>query len=417
MQTRDESQTEFKELFKANKGIGIGLLCTSYGKTKCALDLCEDLNSKRSAPAHITVVVPFQVLKDQWEKLVAKRKIPNLKVHIINSYVKLDKVVTDFLIIDEIQSCSNEESEFFKKAIDITEYKYFLGLSGTLEDKHKAFLAERNIPIIKEITREEATTNGWVSNYSIYTLMCKMNEEDTNEHLNLKKKIRQGFSYFQGRDIFPIILKCISDKEFRKQMASQRNIEEGKLFVICKQVLEAIQRRKTILQDCDTKKEIILDIVEKLQMKTIIFGQSTEFSDKVVDLINDKLKDELFISIHSKKGKKENTEALRKLADNRYKLRGASSAKALSTGLNIPDLQLGIMASYTSSSTNYNQQVGRFTRLFKDKKAIIINLCVEGSQEEIWLEKNTGLKNSSIVYSVDEILELEGLIENNIELG
>lgn len=50
----------------------------------------------------------------------------------------------------------------------------------------------------------------------------------------------------------------------------------------------------------------------------------------------------------------------------------------------------------------------RILRLDERKqKAILVTLCIEDSQEETWLKNNGILKESKIVYSINEIIENE----------
>lgn len=409
--TRDERQTLTKKKFKDSKGRAVICCSTGYGKTKVGLDLALEL-FQSNYKAIIHVVVPSQILKDQWKKLATKRHI-NLEVYIINTYCKQQQEC-DFLIIDEIHRSVNEDSLYFSQTIDNTKFKYFLGLTATLEPKHIEFLANRNIPLVDIITKEEARENGWIANYSEYILKLKLNEEDSLTLKNLNKSISSSFGFF-GRDAFDSIRRSLGDKSFREQLGREKGISEAQVFLRARNTMNYIRLRKDMLHNSLTKEEAIKEIVEKIPSKTLVFGQSIIFADKIADLINTIYPDQA-ASVHSKIGKKKNTETLRKLKDNRYKLDYVTSAKQLQEGLDIPDLELGIIASYTSKAIAYVQCLGRIARFMKNKtKAIIITLCIEDSQEEVWLDKMEC--KGKIVYSVDEILQLEGLIENNIEIG
>lgn len=416
--TRTEKQNEIIDdvIFKCNSNAYLEA-CTGFGKTRIFLNLIKKLILLYNIK-NIHIVVPTIDLLEQTIKKVNEfgYKEENVKVFVINSYIKTNHNV-DLLIADECHLYTSESAKHFNLLIERTFYKYCFFVSGTLEEQHRNFLLKNNIKCVAVITRKEAIQNNWISNYTSYVLMLKLNEIDELEHQKLNKKIRGAFTYFNDRNSFNLILKCVSDKLFRQQIALQKNITEGQLFVICKNALDAISKRKTILQDCDTKKDIILEIVSKLPYKGLIFGQSTNFSDKIADLINIQNNKEICLSVHSKKKSIENKSAIKKLTDNRYNISLISSAKKLTTGIDIPDLQLGILASYISSSIIASQIFGRILRLDNRKeKALLITLCIKDSQEETWLNKNGIMKESIIVNSIDEIIENEKNINNIITL-
>ncbi len=421
MVSRNEKQKQivFKGLFELNCRFYIKAT-TGFGKSRmCIMTITELLKTYKDLK--VNIVVPTIDLFDQWKTLIVKNKLEkHCRLYIVNTYIKEERKC-NLLIADECHLYVSETAQLFNKLLEVTKVIEIPELlvcyvSATLSKEHEEFLLRNNIKCAGEVTREEALQNGWCANYSSYVLMLNLNEEDELEHKLLNKKIKSGFSYFQGNDIFPLILKCVSDKEFRKQLAITKNVPEGQLFVICKQALDAIRRRKTILQDCDTKEKIILEIVSKFKYKGLIFGQSTEFSDRIANVIN-RQEGEICLSVHSKKKNKENKESLKKLIDNRYNINLISSAKKLTTGIDIPDLVLGVLASYTSKELTAVQIFGRMLRLDSRKeKALMITLCIKGSQEETWLNKNGIMKESTIVYSVDEILQLEQLSKIKIEM-
>lgn len=129
----------------------------SVDKTKLAIDIIN-LLVKKNQDILVLIVVPTEVLKDQWfEKLVENNLLSNCKIEIINSAIKTPQVV-DLLIIDEIHGVP---SEHFIKIFKVIKYKLLLGLTGTLErlDGREA-LIKKYASVCDKVTIEEAEKNG-----------------------------------------------------------------------------------------------------------------------------------------------------------------------------------------------------------------------------------------------------------------
>ena len=85
---------------------------------------------RRNEDSSALIVVPTDVLKNQWiEKLDERGLIGNARVEIINSAIKLNWTC-DLLVIDEIHLTP---SDTFRKIFDCVDYKNILGLAGTFE--------------------------------------------------------------------------------------------------------------------------------------------------------------------------------------------------------------------------------------------------------------------------------------------
>ncbi|MEG0773568.1 DEAD/DEAH box helicase family protein [Clostridium sp.] len=130
--------------------------CTGFGKTRIAIMLIQALY-KRNSMLRVLVVVPTEVLKDQWNRELAKNQLFTIsKVEIINTVIK-NIYNVDLLILDEIhQFCSPQNIELFK----VITYKYVLGLTATLErldGRHK--LLTSYLTVCDTITLEEALEN------------------------------------------------------------------------------------------------------------------------------------------------------------------------------------------------------------------------------------------------------------------
>ena len=102
---------------------------------------------------------------------------------------------------------------------------------------------------------------------------------------------------------------------------------------------------------------------------------------------------------------KEQKEAFRLFKDGRTNKRVISSCKALTVGLDLPKLSLGIIASFNSSRLTNTQTIGRVIRPIESKQAKVINLVTPNTQEVNWLKKKIeGQINIKWIQSIEEII-------------
>ena len=86
--SRDERQAQSVQKWLNSKGRGTLECCTGYGKTRCAFIIIKKVLS-RYPNLRIWVVVPTELLRKQWEKLIEENSLQfNVKVFIINTDAK-----------------------------------------------------------------------------------------------------------------------------------------------------------------------------------------------------------------------------------------------------------------------------------------------------------------------------------------
>jgi superfamily II DNA or RNA helicase len=260
------------------------------------------------------------------------------------------------------------------------------------------------------------------------------------------KAINDMFYRYFGRfnQDFDLAMSCLTSKQVRLDYAynqgwDSRRFDDSYMWspknIIKYAVLfsRAMHQRKKFLYNLSQKVDIVKELAIRNPVKTIMFSESTEFADKVQQALGPialtyhsyiKPETEQYVKVTKYKTKPDKKEyksrkigrkrllarAIERFKDNRYKARFLATAKALDEGLDVPDIECAIVASYTSNPTQQIQRRGRAVRkwTFKDgteKRPIIIYLYTEGTQEEVWLKKS--LKHTGIKYieSVDEIFE------------
>ncbi len=354
--------------------------CTGFGKTFTSILAIKDVQ-----PTHTIVVVPTIVLKEQWEKELSKNFLKDWEVVVINTASQLDRsYVTDLLIIDEAHT---SVAETFKRIFDNISYSKLLWLSATIKrlDGEEELLLEK-APICDIITLEECLTNNWISPYTIYNLEVPFSPKDQLAYNKADSSFRYYAMQIGYGNTFDTAKKWLSS-----------GTKEEKGLAAC--YYNAMRKRKSVITGNSNKVQVTLDIINKFTTsKFIVFSEAISFVDEVVSKCNEA------VGIHSKMTKKLQQEAMKKFKDQRTIKRGIVSCKSLAHGVDIPELDLGIIASFNSSKLVNTQSIGRILRIQEDKKALIINLYTPNSQEKNWLlRKQLGQLNIQWISQLNQI--------------
>lgn len=373
--------------------------CTGSGKSFIAC-LAIKLCNERHPDKQINIVVPTTVLAEAWtDEKKGHIKIHNLKnvnVFVINTYVKEEHECA-LLIIDEVHTATGAKSKHFNTVIDKTKFHWILCLSATLEKEHKEFLHKRNINCISKLTADEAVKNGWLSPYKILCVPVELSEEDRERYDKMHKEFNKHFATFNFD--FEFAMKCVVDKQSRIDLAHKLGWEVGRVDAAIFQWNRNMRLRKEFLYHIESKIDTAIEITKRLQMQTILFGQSIKGADKINEQLGDKC-----VEYHSKLTSKQLKENLKLLRDGRTKVDYISSAKGLEAGFDLPNLQLGITWSRTSKALRATQTLGRILRKVEGKTAYFVELYVPETQDFRWLQKSLlGSKNVLWLNSVEQL--------------
>jgi len=434
--TRDERQELSIQSWINNKCIGTIQACTGYGKTVVSAKCIKYIQSKRDN-LKIIVVVPRINLVEQLtnEYIRFGVDMTNVQVYVINTYIRrlMDKEIdnkTDLLVLDEVHRYGGEEefkeSYSFSNLWNLVEYKSILCLTATVErlDKLHEIILQHS-PIVDTVTIEDASQNGWVTNYYQFNLGLNLTdlEQDTYSKSyeyfkNYFKKFRGDFfemmkckkpTYALGKAIRDINIKnhcnyTAANYKTSNYATEIKNIADdyGKASYMCSKYM---QEYKNILFTSQSKINAIKDIVSSTNLRFIVFGESIDFVENLSSSLNN------VTTYHSKLKPKEKKDRLKEFKESNI-LKGIISASALDEGFDDENLQLGICSSYNSNPTKNIQRIGRIVRLTKNdpnKKAFFINLYIKDSQDQKWLERNQ-VNSKSI--EIDTIQELINIINN-----
>ena len=379
MVTRDERQKQCLKNWLKSGGRSTVVAATGFGKTKVAIDLISAF-VKRNDDSSALIIVPTQVLKEQWiEKLDERGLINNARVEIINSAVKLNWTC-DLLVIDEIHLTP---SDTFKKIFDCVDYKNILGLTGTFErlDGKEQYII-KYAPVCDTITIDEAENNGWVAPHREYLVLLDVDLKEYNEYTKI---FNQCFAQF-GFD-FGLAMDCATDIVKARAFAKKAGLDGNTVMGVAQKWNRAMRKRKEFIYKHPKKMDIAKTIIDaRPDRKGITFSstidQANSFGFGWV--------------MHSKKKPKENQKVIEEFnaADMGY----LHTSKAADQGLDCKGVNLEIILHTDSSKIRKTQRVGRAIRFEEGKTSEIFTLVLKGTQEVNWFNNS----NTSKVITINE---------------
>ena len=379
MITRDERQKECLKKWLKASGVATIVACTGFGKTKVAIDLIEAF-VKRNEDSSSLIIVPTEVLKNQWiEKLDERGLIDNARVEIINSAVKLNWVC-DLLVIDEIHLTP---SDCFKKIFDCVNYKNILGLTGTFErlDGKEAYIMHY-APVCDTITIDEAERCGWVAPHKEYLVLLDVDLEEYEEYT---RTFNQCFAQF-GFD-FNLAMNCATDIIKARTFAKKAGLDGNTVMGVAQKWNRYMRKRKEFIYYHPKKMEVAKKIIEARQnSKGITFSSTIKQAESFG----------FGWVMHSKRKKKENKATIE--AFNNASSGFLHTSKAADQGLDCKGVNLEIILHTDSSKIRKTQRVGRAIRYEEGKTSEIFTLVLKGTQEVTWFNNS----NTSKVITINE---------------
>lgn len=370
--------------------------CTGVGKTRAGLIAIEKFFAK-NPQKKIVIIVPTEYLKGQWvTQLDARGLVFNIEVKIINSAVK-QQLICDFLILDEVHMYA---AESFFKIFEICKPQMILGLTATFERLDgKQLLLAQHCPICDTITVNEATAKGWLSPYKEYKIMLDV---DLTEYNIAHQSFMDHFAFFDFN--FDVAMACMAGIKKNGEIikSGRQCIYEYASFIqpnpeLQKSVIaeasahafgwgRALKARKEFVKNHPKKIEIAeLILANRPNAKAITFNATIAQCEKF----------KTGLVVHSGKTKKKNKITMEEFCE--LDVGCIHTSKVLNAGADIPKLNLAIILSNSSSSTERVQRIGRIIRKEADKYAEVFSLILRGTMEESWFKKSSvGLSHTEL---------------------
>lgn len=366
-------------------GHGTLCWCTGVGKTYGACMLIKALYS-RNPQLVVLVGVPTDVLKQQWNRELAKNQLFSVcKVEIFNTIVKNNYTV-DLFVIDEVHCAASPVNITMFETV---KYKYFLGLTATferLDGRHKWL--EQYTSICDTITIEQAIQNNWLSNYRNYKVILNV---DLTQYDIWNQKFQSLFSIFNFD--FKLAQNCIKKSNVAAIYAKKVGKTAKEIKGLAVAWMRMLQKRKNFVMSHPKKFEIANKILDHRTDKKCI-----TFSATIKDAESFKTRGSLVL--HSKQKKLENQKTMDIF--NSQNLGILSTSKSADAGVDIKGLSVGIILSCDSSKTRTTQRIGRIIRFEQDKISEMFTLVIGGTIEEGWFN-NSNSNQKYITINEDQL--------------
>ncbi len=302
------------------------------------------------------------------------------------------------------------------------------------------------VTVVDTITQKEAKDNNWISDYIEYNLPVELTLKDKAEYTRINREFNKHFAYFNHD--FNLAMKCRT-KSGAQAYAEIMGWDAKEVGFRANRWGFYMKERKEWLYNIENKISLTVELINKFNVKTVVFSESILAADKIKDQLDNcvvyhskinpelRYKDKTIAYVKKENNKiiyydllgnvttlidlkkkypglkkigktKLLKENLFKFSDNRYKIDRIASAKALKQGFNVEDIELGIRPSRTTSVIDHIQMSGRICRNFtyKDgtiKRGVFVNIYVPGTQDEKWLKQSQTNPDVRWIDSIDEI--------------
>lgn len=377
------------------------MLSTGVGKTRVALNVLKD-RLKDKLIYSILVVVPKNVLKDEWVKEIHKWDMNDMLPHItFTTYVSLPKHNLnqyDAVIWDEAHHITDRCFDVIK-AYDIKHFynQINLFLSATLNNKKMYAIKNNfyNVYILK-IDIKEAIDSDILPDPEVLLIPLRLDKTKPNQvyvkRKSCKKEVTCDFKtrwqYLKDKSL-KVNIYC-TEQEYYELLETDYNLATTHARETWRRQL-AIQRLKYLSEIKTPLVKIILKILES--ERTLTFCNSIEQCEKLGKY-----------PIHS--GKKELIENLNKF--NTGEIDHITAVGILNEGANVTNLRVGVFGLLTASNIPTFQKIGRILR---HQKPVIIIPYYQGTREEEIVEKMKDNFNPERTHVINYLNEIKNYLK------
>lgn len=418
-------QTEALKIWFAKGGQGIIQAVTGSGKSLCGVYLTDNFVKQKK---RCLILVPSVTLLEQW-KVVFRVEMGfevnsllggrygqrfnadcPITIGVVNSVSKKNEELQGFFELIVADECHRYAAPSHRNAL-LDSVPYRVGLTATLERSSDNGVEDTLLPFFSEKIYDygfkEARRDNVIARYSVKTIGVELEEEELEEYHNygkrmseIKKKLIRQFGYPDGNSFF-------SHLKFAKTK------QEGILVGI---YMSSILGRRKIVSENRAKLNIISKFSEAINRstRTLIFCETVKSSE----LIRDELiqKGVLVSNYHSGLTPREQNDILEGLGSGALKC--VVAVRALDEGIDVPDIDFGIIISGSRQKRQMIQRMGRVLRKKNDNRNACFSVVyAKGTAEDPTLGEPHEGHLSLIFSNACEVNDFSGTKFNRLNFG
>ena len=387
-----EWQQNAIEYWKHSNGQGIVQAVTGSGKTLVALEL---ISKYVTAGRRCLVVVPSTVLLEQWKVAIELElniqdisivggnfgNIIDIKAPIILGTVQTLRKLTSelegqihLLIADEVHRYG--APRFREILLNTTPHR--IGLTATFErndDGLENVLQPYFSKKVFEYDFGQAKQDGVISPYTVGLIGVELNSDEKDQYKLITDEITDYRKKLESMLGIPS-----SNKDFFNEVANAVKWPD-KLGNTARSFLTCIHKRKLIVDTSEGKLQVVRQLGDSIAnaSKTILFCSSIKVAEQITMALLDIGIDAA--DYHSKLTDEQKQEVLEMLQDGEIQV--IVAVKALDEGIDIPDLDMGIIVSGSKQRRQMIQRMGRIVRRKDDNRgATFLVIYAEETAED-----------------------------------
>ncbi len=412
-------QRQAVEAWKGAGKQGILRMVTGSGKTVAALACIEEA-CREDPKVQAHVIVPTVSLLNQWKSVFLKmtdlgeneiglyyggaKDDPlgkTVMLYVINSAAdffaeKGGGLPHGFLVVDE---CHRSGASTFKR-IYRRDFKYLLGLSATPEreydDAFEKHIAPNLGPVVFKYSFTQAVRDGIIPPYEINIYPVHLSAGEKKEYDETTEKMKKAMARLRASN--PALRKARGNQFFAclNGLMARGNS-------LAKSAWSLMMARSHLLFDAEGRKEAVVDILaHERGSRSIVFHEKIEGANELFNRLRAcGFKAGRYHTGISKKRREKWFRAFKKGAVDIL-----VTCKAFDEGIDVPAIDVGIIAAGTSGNRQMIQRSGRALRGREGKElSRIYVVYVEGVKEENDLMSDDG-RMSEIAQAATQIYRI-----------
>jgi len=345
---REEIQEEALSIIVKQKRCGLAI-SMGVGKTLIGLKYIDHFQNSNQRKLKVLVVAPKVSIFDSWRTDAQKFGISLDNID-FTTYLSLNKHNPhnyDLLILDECHSLLNTHHTFLAVYTG-----RILGLTGTpprYKNSEKGIMVNEYCPIVYSYITDDAVSDEILNDYRIIV------------H-------RMPLSYLNDIEV------NIKNKQFYTSEYNNYNYWSNRLFTARNgkdKQMTSIFRMKSLME-YKTKERYAKYLLNEIDQKCIVFCNTQKQAENICNY-----------SVHSNNPDSDKNLEMFKNGD----IQKLSCVLQLNEGVNIPNLESGIIMHSYGNERKSSQRIGRLLRLNPNETAMVHILCYKDTVDEQWVSE------------------------------